>query len=222
MPATLAFDVYGTLINPLGIATALEAVISERASEFASAWRDKQIEYLFRRGLGRNYQPFSVCTAQAFDYTCQQFQQAVAQDDRERILGCYTDLPVYAGTTAALQRLQDAGVRSFAFSNGEPEDLELLLTNAGLRDYLDGIVSVHDMESFKPDPAVYAHFLSAAKCAAADTWLVSGNPFDVIGAYNAGWKTAWLQRDPAQLFDPWGVTPDVVVGELSELGEALP
>ena len=222
MQTTLAFDVYGTLIDPLGISAALEEVLGDSAPRFAEAWRNKQIEYLFRRGLGRNYQPFSVCTAQAFDYTCRQFEQPVAHDDREKILGCYTDLPAYPGTTAALHNLHHAGVRSFAFSNGEPADLELLLTNAGLRDHLDGIVSVHDVQSFKPDPAVYARFLSAANCAASDTWLVSGNPFDVIGAHSAGWKTVWLRRAPAQVFDPWGISPDVIVGELSELGAVFP
>lgn len=222
MQTTLAFDVYGTLIDPLGISKVLEKTLGDSAAQFAAAWRDKQIEYLFRRGLGRDYEPFSVCTAQAFDFTCLQLEQNPSLEERKKILDKYTELPAYAGTVDALQQFRQAGFRCFAFSNGEPDDLEALLTNAGLRDALDGIVSVHDAGSFKPDPNVYAHFLVAAQCQAANTWLVSGNPFDVIGAHNAGWRTAWLRRNPAQVFDPWEIHPDLIVSELSTLKKELP
>lgn len=222
MSMTLAFDVYGTLIDPLGISEALEESLGDGAARFAAAWREKQIEYLFRRGLGGDYEPFGICTAQAFDHTCLQLKEKFAPGVRNRILGKYTELPAYAGTTDALQQLRHAGFRCFAFSNGEPGDLETLLTNAGLRDSLEGIVSVHTTRSYKPDPDVYAHFLQAAQSAASGTWLVSGNPFDIIGAHNAGWNTAWLQRDPAQVFDPWGVTPHATISALAELEEVLP
>jgi len=65
MGGTLAFDVYGTLIDPLGISKQLQEIIGEEAPAFTKSWREKQIEYLFRRALGKDYQPFSVCTAQA-------------------------------------------------------------------------------------------------------------------------------------------------------------
>ena len=42
----LAFDVYGTLIDPAKIADALSDVTSEPA-ELAATWRAKQIEYTF-------------------------------------------------------------------------------------------------------------------------------------------------------------------------------
>jgi 2-haloacid dehalogenase len=76
---------------------------------------------------------------------------------------------------------------------------------------------VHDVKSFKPDPAVYAHFLKETGSTQDETWLVSGNPFDVIGAHMAGWHTAWVRRNPANQFDPWGIDPDVMVTDTSEL-----
>jgi len=58
MRITLAFDVYGTLVDPSGMAVHLSADLGVKATEFADYWREKQLEYSFRRGLMRNYADF--------------------------------------------------------------------------------------------------------------------------------------------------------------------
>jgi len=50
MAVTLAFDVYGTLIDTHGLVSALEKMIGSGAEEFSRIWREKQLEYSFRRG----------------------------------------------------------------------------------------------------------------------------------------------------------------------------
>jgi len=221
MAPTLAFDVYGTLIDPLGISRQLQSIAGDTTPAFARLWRSTQLEYLFRRGLGRDYQPFSVCTRQALDYTAKQLQVEVSVAATRKLLDAYRELPAFAEAPAALRQLQAVGCRTYAFSNGEPDDLRCLLAHAGLDALLDGIVSVHEVRSFKPDPAVYAHFLQTAGATADATWLVSGNSFDVIGALAAGWQAAWVRREPGVVFDPWGVAPTVVVSNLEELHAAV-
>ena len=70
----------------------------------------------------------------------------------------------------------------YAFSNGKYEDVEALLNAADLMKFFTRVVSVDDVRSFKPDPSVYLHFLSESESTASVAWLVSSNPFDVIGA----------------------------------------
>ncbi|MBD3610314.1 MAG: HAD-IA family hydrolase, partial [Gammaproteobacteria bacterium] len=70
MSTTIAFDVYGTLIDTHGVKLVLEKHVGEQATAFSNLWRDKQLEYSFRRGLMQNYQNFAVCTRNALDYTC--------------------------------------------------------------------------------------------------------------------------------------------------------
>ena len=67
---SIAFDVYGTLINTHGVVSKLEEIVGDLAQSFSNTWREKQLEYSFRRGLMREYQNFTVCTAQALEYTC--------------------------------------------------------------------------------------------------------------------------------------------------------
>ena len=54
-----------------------------------------------------------------------------------------------------------------------------------------------------------------------DAWLISGNPFDVIGAISAGMKSVWVKRSGRAVFDPWGIEPTVTVDTLSELYEKV-
>jgi 2-haloacid dehalogenase len=221
LTTTLAFDVYGTLIDPFGVSQTLQGMAGENTAMFAQLWRDKQIEYLFRRALGRDYRPFSVCTSQALDYAATHLQVELAASDKDELLAKYRELPAYAEVPEALRDLQGAGCSNYAFSNGEPDDLAYLLAHAGLDSALDGIISVHDVKSFKPDPAVYAHFLEQTGSTQDETWLISGNPFDVIGAHMAGWHTAWVKRNPAAVFDPWGIEPGATVPDMSELTSVL-
>ena len=221
MTTTLAFDVYGTLINPFGVSQTLQDMAGDKTAALVRLWRDKQIEYLFRRALGRDYQPFSVCTSQALGFAATHLQVALSAGDKQVLLAKYRELPAYADVPDALRDLQDAGCRNYAFSNGEPDDLAYLLAHAGLDVSLEGIISVHDAQSFKPDPAVYDHFLKETGATKEQTWLVSGNPFDVIGAHMAGWRTVWVKRDAATVFDPWEIEPDAIVTDMRELSSVL-
>ena len=217
MTTTFAFDVYGTLIDPLGVSTTLESYIGDKAPLFAQAWRDKQLEYTFRRALMRDYRDFPTCTREALIFTDARLGTDLSADAIDALMARYLQLPAYPDVEPALALLNARESRLYAFSNGHPDDLKSLLHNAGLDARLDGIVSVHEVASFKPDPAVYRHFLDRTGCTANDTWLVSGNPFDVIGAHLAGWKTVWVKRNASAVFDPWGVEPTVTIDDLRQL-----
>lgn len=221
MATTLAFDIYGTLINPLGIAESLKLHIGDDASRFAGIWRDKQLEYSFRRAAMGAYRDFSVCTSQALEFTCQFLNVTLAAAVKDELLNQYRTLPAFDDAGPGLDVLRSAGCRMFGFSNGKPSDLESLLSQAGLRQHLEGIVSVHDVETFKPSPRVYEHFVQTTGAETADIWLVSSNPFDVIGARTVGWNTAWVKRDPNAVFDPWDIQPTAVIPNLSVLAETL-
>ena len=217
MPTTLAFEIYGTLIDTHGVVNALRAIVGERAEAFSSAWRDKQLEYAFRRGLMRNYVDFAVCTRQALDYTCAVNGIAMSGEQKGALLAEYRCLPAFPDVGDGLAQLRDAGFRLYAFSNGTESAVAALLTGAGIADFFIDIVSVDDLASFKPDPAVYDLFLRRAGTSGDAAWLVSSNPFDVIGAISAGMRAAWLRRSPDAVFDPWDMAPTATVAGLGEL-----
>jgi len=104
--ATIAFDVYGTLIDTNGVVEKLTDIMGELAPAFANTWRDKQLEYSFRRGLMKNYQHFGVCTQQALEYTCLFYQVTMSQTQKSDLLEVYKTLPAFDDVTESLIRLQ--------------------------------------------------------------------------------------------------------------------
>lgn len=221
MTITLGFDVYGTLIDTAGIAEALREHVGEQASAFAALWRSKQLEYAFRRGLMDRYRDFGVCTRHALDYCCLHFKAPISKGDKDTLLERYLFLPAFADAQPGLASLRQAGFRLFAFSMGRLDDVTALLNHAQLRDYFAGIISLEEIRCYKPSPVAYTHFVEKAGAAPADAWLVSGNPFDVLGAVSAGICGAWVKRSPDAILDPWEIAPTVVAEDLPGLCEIL-
>jgi 2-haloacid dehalogenase len=221
MSITLAFDVYGTLIDTHGIVEALQDIAGNMAEEFSRTWRDKQLEYSFRRGLMQNYENFAVCTSNAFDYACAYYKVPLTKEQKNKLLGVYRVLPAFKDVTEGLARLKAANFRIYAFSNGSADAVEMLLTTAGIRGFFLGVVSVDDLKSFKPNPGVYSYFLRRSGATCSSAWLISSNPFDVIGAISAGMRAVWVKRSPEAIFDPWGIEPTITVSSLSDLKEQI-
>ncbi len=218
---TLAFDVYGTLIDTNGVVKLLQTMIGDKAKSFSTTWRDKQLEYSFRRAAMQNYVSFAECTKHALDYTCKFYKVDLSSEQKFELMAIYAVLPAFDEVKEALNKFKEKGFRLFAFSNGKAEAVERLLDNAGIKDLFLGIVSVDDLRTFKPSPAVYAHFLRAAEVKGEESWLISSNPFDVTGAISAGLKSAWIQRSSEAIFDLWEIEPTIKVSSLLELSERI-
>lgn len=218
---TLAFDVYGTLIDTHGVVSLLETMIGNKAKDFSITWRDKQLEYSFRRAAMQNYVSFAVCTAQALDYTCSFYKVDLSKEQKDSLMAIYAVLPAFEEVEEALLKFKEKGFRLFAFSNGKKEAVEKLLVNAGVRDLFLDVISVDDMKVFKPSPAVYSHFLRSAKVDGDEAWLISSNPFDVTGSISTGLKGAWIQRSCEAIFDPWEIEPTIKANSLLELVEKI-
>lgn len=221
MPTVLAFDVYGTLIDTHGVVIKLREFVGDAAEEFSRVWREKQLEYSFRRGLMRTYENFGVCTSQALDYANASLDSGLTADQKTALLAEYRSLPAFKDVQESLASLKADGNSLYAFSNGTADAVESLLLAAGIRDLFNGVVSVDDCQTFKPNPDVYEHLLNTTATSARDTWLISSNSFDVIGAISSGLRGAWVRRLADSTFDPWGIEPTVTISSLHALGDQI-
>ncbi|MBU2526997.1 MAG: haloacid dehalogenase type II [Bacteroidetes bacterium] len=214
---TLAFDVYGTLIDPNAVFQKLTERIPEKAQAVMDLWRAKQLEYTFRRGLMGKYVDFAVCTRQALRFSCQTFEVNLSDADIEAVLAQYKTLPAYADVHTGLQALRDKDIQLVAFSNGSKADVTAVLKHAQILDFFKRVISVEAVKSFKPNPEVYEHLVNSTHADRSNTYLISSNSFDVLGAKAAGLKAIWLQRSDKQIMDFWEWTPDHVVHQLNEI-----
>ena len=220
MPEALAFDMYGTLVDPVGISKQLERYLPEQAPRLAEVWRQKQLEYTFRLTAMERYEDFERVTRKALDYALAAVGRELAPEQKDDLIARYNDLERFADVKPGLERLKEAGHAMIVFSNGAPHMLEALMDAAELRPYFQGFVSVDEVKTYKPSPKTYRHAARRLERPIGEVRLVSSNPFDAIGAEAAGMKSAWVDRSGG-LFDTLGSPPEIVVGTLTELADAL-
>ena len=126
----LAFDVYGTLIDPYSMEEHLRRVFGAKAKEAAELWREKQVEFSFRRALMQKYVNFDTCTAQALVYVCGRLGVTLSGEENQALLAQYLCLPAFSDVASGLKLLLEQGHRIVAFSNGTKSSVRRLAGHA--------------------------------------------------------------------------------------------
>jgi 2-haloacid dehalogenase len=138
----------------------------------------------------------------------------------EAAMAATAALPARPGAAEALSRLRDAGVRAVALTNSGAEGGIRNLRACGLEPYVERVLGVDAVHTFKPHPAVYAHALDALGASPGDVTLLATHPWDLAGAAHAGIGTAWVRHSVR----PWPEvfpSPDVTGDTLVETVERL-
>jgi 2-haloacid dehalogenase len=217
----LAFDLYGTLVDPIAISGELSRALGEGdGPEAAGRWRLKQLEYSFRLTAMGQYEDFRWVTARALDFALASLGARLPDGQAERLVELYDHLRPFPDAAPALRTLADMGYELAVLSNGTPAMIGNCLANSGLGDFFGARISVDEVRAFKPAPVVYRHAAGRLSVSAEQVRLVTSNAFDCVGAAAAGMRTAWVNRSAAP-FDTIGQPPDVTVPALDRLPAAL-
>ena len=215
MKKVLAFDVYGTLIDTTNTRILLSEFAGDRAEFMTEMWRNKQLEYSFRQSAMGFYKGFSFCTQTALDYTCKYYDVVLSDEQKQALLESYNKLPVFSDTIDSLKELSN--IDKYVFSNGEFDVLQKLLKHNVIDHYFKEIISVEETHNFKPSGEVYSHLQSICKLEKENIYLVSSNPFDIIGATYYGLKSIWIKRSDKTIFDEWGIHPTHTIESLTDI-----
>ena len=129
-------------------------------------------------------------------------------------MDAYLALDAFPEVREALVRLRD--LPCAILSNGSPRMLEAVVAQSGLGEHLRAVISVDQVRTFKPHPAVYALGPARLGLARDAIGFVSSNAWDVAGAKAFGFRVVWVNRLAAPL-DELGVSPDLEVRDLAEL-----
>ena len=147
----------------------------------------------------------------------------------------YDSLSTFPDVNRALQSIaEEQNIMAVVFSNGTNEmvtnSVKLSPDLGPHASVFKDIVTVEEPKKFKPHPEVYYHLArkvgkEESKEAMSKMWLVSGNPFDVVGARSVGMQAAWVDRAgngwTDQLVPEAIGRPTVIVKGLHEVVEAV-
>ncbi|KAK0725339.1 HAD-like domain-containing protein [Lasiosphaeris hirsuta] len=226
----IAFDLYGTLLSTGSIAGELAKSFGDDASKpLAALWRRYQLEYTWRINSMGMYRTFSEITRGALKHAVAESGLTVSDEDADRLMNAYNALDVFAEVPAALKTVADntSTIEALVFSNGTDEMVSAsIATSPGLSPHagvFKGLVTVDGPKVFKPDRKTYGHLLEQVgkQSFPGHVWLITANPFDVVGARAAGLRAAWVDRAGTGWVDHLGdviggITPSLVVSGVDE------
>jgi 2-haloacid dehalogenase len=95
-----------------------------------------------------------------------------------------------------------------------------VVSNAGLGDAFDAVLSVDALRIYKPHPSVYQLAVDRLQVPMGEIAFVSSNFWDVSGAASFGFRTFWVNR-AGNVPDPLGFQPAGVLTGLNQLAAAL-
>ena len=85
-PEALAFDMYGTLVDPIAISERLEGYFAQQAQRVALVWRQKQLEHTFRLTAMECYEDFEWVTRKSLDYALAAAGRALEADQKDSLI----------------------------------------------------------------------------------------------------------------------------------------
>ena len=145
-------------------------------------------------------------------------RKGITLSDRARnnIIMGFASLPPHNDIKPALAQLKSAGFRTVAFSNSSLNLISTQMTNAGLLEYFDDIISVEETGSFKPDPTVYKFAAKQLKQPLESLRLVATHDWDTHGALSVGMKAAYINRSGA-IYHPLYRQPDICATTMEDI-----
>lgn len=217
--AACVFDAYGTLFDVNTAARVAQDALGEKWQPLAELWRAKQLQYTWLRSLTRCHTDFWQLTADALDFAMATFH-LVDPALRARLMDLYLSLSAYPEVASTLRRLKAAGIKLAILSNGTPAMLASAAAGAGIANLLDAVLSVEEVQIYKPHASVYALACARFNASADRISFVSSNGWDAYSAKAFGFRVVWCNRTgqpPERLPE----TPDAQITTLAELPDIL-
>jgi 2-haloacid dehalogenase len=200
------FDLNGTLVDPsvlleddLGVAALDEANMMAMVTVLAGAAAEFKplLDAALRRGLERAGRDPSLAA---------------------NALSRLASMPAYPEVPDALAALRSGGFRLAVLTQSAVEAAQTVLSNAGIREHFELVLSAPESGAFKPEDLAYRYGLE--RCGATDAWFVAGHWWDVAGAAFAGLRTAWISR--TDIAYPVAMPePDVSGADLADVAAAI-
>lgn len=151
--------------------------------------------------LGR-WENFTNVTQNSLRHALAEHGEQLSAGDQASLMDAYNNLSTFADVQAALNRVAaNSAIFPVIFSNGDNEAIGISVRESeGLAEHssiFHHVISAEDIKRYKPSPETYKHLAETVGKQPSQMnqmWLISGNPFDIIGARNCGMNAIWVDR----------------------------
>jgi len=139
---------------------------------------------------------------------------------RARLMRLYLELAPFPEVGEVLARVKDAGFKTAILSNGTPAMLRAVVGAAKLEPLLDAVLSVEEVQVYKPHRRVYQLAVDRLGVAPNAISFQSSNAWDAYAASAFGMQVVWCNRyrQPAERLPG---NPDRRITNLTQLPALL-
>jgi 2-haloacid dehalogenase len=218
MPKTLVFDVNETLLDLSALAPQFEGVFGDAA--FLTEWFNQVILHAMGLTLANAYRPFGEVGIAVLQMMAEAEGVELTEEEARRIAGGLRTLPPHPEVPGALALLRDAGFQLATLTNSPLAVLHEQMANSGLQTYFQHNFSIDTVRRFKPAPEPYRMVAEALGVGPGDLWMIAAHDWDVGGAAQVGYRTAFVAR-PGKAPYPLFATPDVIGNNLREAAKGI-
>jgi 2-haloacid dehalogenase len=186
----VVFDVMGTVFD---LSPLRERLAKAGAPKGAlEAWFGRMLHAAATLTLVGDFRPFREIASSTLGSVLEQLGGDPGR--RDEVLGGLGELDPYPDAAEAFARLRKAGVRIATLTNGGEEHTRGLLARAQLADAVELVITVDEVQAYKPHAAPYRHAASRLGLPLDRITLVAAHGWDVIGARSAGMDAVWVER----------------------------
>ncbi|XSG81507.1 MAG: haloacid dehalogenase type II [Methyloligella sp. ZOD6] len=219
-PKVIFFDVNETLLDLEGMRTSVSAALGGR-DDLLPLWFSTMLHHSLVDSATKRYHPFGEIGVAALMMVAETNDIALSEDEaKQAILEPLRSLPAHPDVRPGLQALKEQGYTLVSLTNSSNAGVKTQLTNAGLADLFDRMLTVEELEIYKPNLAVYRWALDRMNVKPEEAMMVAAHGWDIAGIEAAGMHGVFVAR-PGKALYPLGDPPDLVVKDLIELSEIM-
>jgi len=174
------------------------------------------------------YQSFSDVTQNSLIHALTEHELHLDEAGVADVMRAYDSLSIFPDVAPGLKKLAaNPNIECVVFSNGTHTMVSNSVHKSAelspLASTFKDLITVDYVRIFKPAPEVYRYLTEKVgkRDKEDEVWLVSGNPFDVVGARAFGMQAAWVDRAGTGWQDMMGGEPTVVIRSLEEVADAV-
>ena len=218
MNRVILFDVIETLLDLSVLRPHFDRILGEPA--VMQQWFSVLLHSSVVTTLVDAYQDFGTLAGAALDVVAAQRGIDLAEDEKGAILGAVRELPLHPDVVPSLERLRDAGFRLATLTNSAPTMVSDQISNAGISDYFEQLISVDEVRAFKPAPEPYRMAASKLGVDVEQVRLIAAHDWDVFGALRSGCRAAFIARG-GRTYHPLYDKPDVIGPDLNKVTDHI-
>jgi len=218
------FDLYGTVVDMQGgLTAAIAPWLAAKGwkgepSRLVTWWRRTHFENsMIDALLEREHIPYREIGRISLSYTLERAGIPYTRPEVERLVAEIERLKPFPEVVAALERLKQK-YRLVILSNGDPDMLDAIRPHLGFE--FDRVISVAEAGRFKPHAATYRKAAELMAVRPEQILFVANHAFDCVGAKACGMRAVFIDRRKRP-FGDWPYQPDFIVGNFTELADAL-